>query len=71
MGKPLCRSNGLHQWDARVSAVRSGELRRTIDITVFCDTRQEAVAAACAEVQRLGYSHCTVDHITKIGGLYV
>jgi hypothetical protein len=65
MGKPLCRQNGLHQWDAQVVGVRDN-MRQRVLITVFCDTRKEAIDAACEQVFLRGYRHPTVDHITKI-----
>ncbi|MCS3690990.1 hypothetical protein M2194_005027 [Bradyrhizobium elkanii] len=67
MGKPLCRQSGLYQWDATVAGYKDS-MRQAVLITVFCDTRREAVDAACHEVSRLGYANCTVDHITRIRG---
>jgi hypothetical protein len=65
MGKPLCRQGGIYQWDARVSGAKGG-MRQTVLITVFCDTRKEAVDAVCEQAAALRYSHPTVDHITKL-----
>lgn len=65
MSRPLHRTNGLYQWDARVAAVRN-KMRQAVLVTVFCDTRKEAIDAACEQVAARGYSHPTVDHITKI-----
>lgn len=67
MSRPLCRQSGLYQWDAKVAGVGTEKKRRVVSVTVFCDTRSDAVEAACHEVGRLGLTHCTVDHITKIG----
>jgi AcrR family transcriptional regulator len=65
MSNPICRTNGLYQWDARVAAVRNN-MRQAVLVTVFCDTRQEAIDAACELVFARGYRHPTVDHITKL-----
>lgn len=67
--KPLCRSNGLYQWDAKVSGISPGidKQRKVVNITVFCDTRADAIEAACHEVGRLGYASLSVNHITKVG----
>jgi hypothetical protein len=65
MGKPLCRTNGLYQWDARVAAVRD-KMRQAVLVTIFGDTRKEAIDAACEQVIARGYSHPTVDHITRV-----
>lgn len=67
MTKSLCRGSGLHQWDARVSAVRPGEARRAVNITVFSDSRAEAVRAACEAVEAMGFTYPTVDHVVRIG----
>lgn len=65
MSRPLCRTNGLYQWNATVSGVMD-QMRQAILVTVFCDTRKEAVDAACAVAAARGYSHPTVDHIAKL-----
>jgi len=65
MGKPLCRQSGLYQWDATVQGAKNG-MRQAVLLTVFCDTRREAIDAVCAEAIERGYSHPTVDHITRI-----
>lgn len=67
MTKSLCRGNGLYQWDARVAAVRPGESRRAVSITVFSDSRDDAVRDACEAVEALGFRYPTVDHIVRIG----
>jgi len=65
MGKPLCRQNGLYQWDATVVGRRDG-MRQAVLVTVFCDTRREAIDAVCEHAVQLGYSKPTVDHITRL-----
>lgn len=65
MGKPLCRTNGLFQWDASVQGVKN-KTRQALLVTVFCDTRREAIDACCDHAVQLGYTHPTVDHITRI-----
>ena len=66
--KPLCRQSGKYQWDAKVAVMQDGKRQQAapVNITVFCDTRDDAIAAACNEVKRFGYTNCTVDHITRI-----
>jgi len=65
MTKPLGRGNGLYQWDATVQGVKNS-MRQALLITVFCDTRRDAIDACCEQAVRLGYIHPTVDHITRI-----
>ncbi len=65
MSKPLCRQNGLYQWNVNVVGAKDG-MRQRILVTVFCDTRKEAADAACNHVIALGYTWPTVDHIIKI-----
>lgn len=67
MSKALCRQSGLYQWDAKVSCTRPGHQHKKVSITVFSDTREDAIRDACREVGRMGYASCSVDHIVRIG----
>lgn len=67
MTKSLCRGGGLYQWYASVAAVRPGEHRRVVNMTVFSDCRDDAVRDACAAVEGLGFTHPTVQHIVRVG----
>jgi len=64
--KHLGRSGGLFQWNATVNASRDGDWRK-VNITVFCDTRDDAIEAACKSVAAMGFISCSVDHIVRIG----
>lgn len=63
----LCRNRGLYQWDASVAGAKAGKARERIKVTVFCDSRSEAIEAASQTAQQMGLAFCTVDHITKVG----
>lgn len=65
MIKPLCRQDGIHQWNADVVGARDGMMQRML-ITVFCDTRRDAIDAVCREAVMRGFAHPTVNHITRI-----
>jgi len=66
VSKHLGRSGGLFQWNATVNASRDGDWRK-VNITVFCDTRDDAIEAACKSVAAMGFISCSVDHIVRIG----
>ena len=67
MSSPLVRTNGLHQWDAKVAATDPGHAREIVRLTVFSDTRDDAVRDACQTVESMGLINPTVDHITRVG----
>ncbi len=66
MGKPLFRQSGPYQWDARVAGTRDG-MRQLLLITIFSNSRADAIGDACDEAIARGYAYPTVDHITRIG----
>jgi hypothetical protein len=59
------RASGIHQWNATVQGTHN-RMRQALLLTVFCDTRREAIDAVCDEAIKRGYLHPTVDHIVKI-----
>lgn len=54
--KPLCRQGGLYQWDAMVAGTKE-RMRQALRVTVFCDTRREAIDASCEHAVQLGYTN--------------
>jgi hypothetical protein len=59
------RKDGIYQWDATVQGVKNN-MRQALLVTVFCDTRREAIDACCEHAVKLGYEHPTVDLIKRI-----
>jgi hypothetical protein len=65
--KHLVLASGRFQFDTLVRCDSPKGSRTEHKITVFCDDKEEARAAARVVAEQCGYSNCSVDKIVQRG----